>query len=314
VLTLSRREYDIKSLLGKVHIVTGGYSGIGLALVKCLFEKNATVYIAGRNKDKFNEADVSLKKEFPSSKGRIEFLQLDLADLSTIKASADEFLKKESRLDVLTNNAGVMSPPAGSVDAQGHELMMGTNVLGPWLFSESLLPILKSTAATAPTGSVRVTWAGSLLDFSPKGGVEFNEETGEPKLQPAQQANYGQSKAANALLASEFAQRHGSDGIISVGWNPGNMKTELGRHLSKIAWVLVQPLLYEPRFGAYTMLYAGWSSEIDMALNGSYVWPFGRRSVLRPDLLAAMKGKEDGGSGEAKRLWEWCVKECKEYL
>lgn len=303
----------LSSIPGKVHIVTGGYTGIGLALVKCLYQRNATVYIAGRNKEKFDKAVAGLKKDLPLSKGRIEFLKLDLADQSTIKASADEFLKKESRLDVLTNNAGVMSPPAKSVDAQGHELMMGTNVLGPWLFTQCLLPVLKSTAATAPAGTVRVTWAGSLIDFSPKGGVQFDEKTGQPKLHGAQQTNYIQSKAANAFLASEFARRYGRDGIISVGWNPGNLRTELGRYMGLVSKLLVQPLLYEAKFGAYTMLYAGWSSDIDASLNGAYVWPFGRMGVLKPDLLAAMKSKEDGGTGEAKRLWEWCEKECGKY-
>lgn len=294
--------------------MTGGYTGIGVVLVKYLYQKNATVYIAGRNKEKFDKAFAGLKKDVPSSKGRVEFLKLDLADQSTIKASADEFLKKESRLDVLTNNAGVMSPPVKSVDAQGHELMMGTNVLGPWLFTQCLLPVLKSTAATAPAGTVRITWAGSLIDFAPKGGVVFDEKTGEPTRQGAQQIIYAQTKAANAFLASEVARRYGRDGIISVGWNPGNLLTELGRHMNRIAFMLVRLIVYEAKFGAYTMLYAGWSSDIDASLNGAYVWPFGRMGILKPGLLAAMKSKEEGGTGEAKRLWEWCEKECGKYL
>jgi retinol dehydrogenase-12 len=297
-----------------VHIVTGGYTGIGLALVQILYAKNATIYVAGRDKGKFDKAIASLKDATPSSKGRIEFLKLDLADQSTVKASADEFLEKESRLDVLINNAGVMSPPPKSVDAHGHDLMMGTNVLGPWLFTQYLLPVLKSTAATAPSGTVRVVWLGSLLDFAEKGGVQFDEGTGQPKLHSAQQTNYMQSKVANAFLASEFAQRYGRDGIISVGVNPGNLKTELGRHKGAVFLLLVRPLLYEPKYGACTILYAGWSSDIDESMNGSYVWPFGRKAVLKPDLLAAMKSKEEGGTGEGKRLWEWCEKECGKYL
>jgi retinol dehydrogenase-12 len=88
--------------------VTGGYTGIGLALVKILYQKNATIYVAGRDEDKHDKAMADLKKAIPSSKGNIEFLKLDLADQSTIKASADMFLKKESRLDVLVNNAGIV--------------------------------------------------------------------------------------------------------------------------------------------------------------------------------------------------------------
>ena len=294
--------------------MTGGYTGLGLALSKVLYQKNATVYVAGRSKEKFDKALESVAKEAPSSHGKLEFIQLDLADQSTIKASADEFLKREKRLDVLVNNAGVMSPPIGSVDGQGHELMLGTNVLGPWLFTHYLLPVLKSTAVSSPPGTVRVIWAGSTLDFAPAGGVEFDENTDEPKRFPEQSKNYTQTKAANALLASEFALRYGKDGIISVGYNPGNMKTELGRHLGRIVILLLLLLVYDPRYGAYTMLYAGWSSDIDPSLNGAYVWPFGRLATLNPDLLAGMKSTEAGGTGKAQKLWEYCEKECGKYL
>jgi retinol dehydrogenase-12 len=207
-----------------------------------------------------------------------------------------------------------MSPPAKSVDAHGHDLMMGTNVLGPWLFTQYLLPVLKSTATTAPPGTVRVVWAGSLLDFAEKGGVQFDEETSHPKLHNDQQTNYMQSKVANAFLASEFASRYGGDGIISVGVNPGNIKTELGRHKGAVFMMLVKPLLYEPKFGAYSMLFAGWSTDIDLSMNGTYIWPFGRIAVLKPDLVAAMKSQEEGGTGEGKRLWDWCERECGRYL
>ena len=75
-----------------------------------MYRKNGTVYIAGRTKSKYDAAEKDIKGSLPNSKGRLEFLQLDLADLSTIKASAEEFISQEQRLDVLTNNAGVVSP------------------------------------------------------------------------------------------------------------------------------------------------------------------------------------------------------------
>lgn len=197
--------------------MSGGYSGIGYELVKILYRRNGIVYIAGRSPRKGSEAITRLKGEFPEAKGRLEFLQLDLSDLSTIKGSAHEFLSKEERLDVLTNNAGVGSPPAGSVNAQGHELQLGTNCLGPFLFTQLLLPILKKTAATSPEGSVRVTWAGSLTTetSAPPGGVSMGEG-GIPAVSSNQMTNYGQSKAGNVFIASEFARRYGRDGILSV--------------------------------------------------------------------------------------------------
>ena len=105
-------------IIPQVHIVTGGYAGVGLELTKILYQKNATIYAAGRSEGKAKKAIEAMKIEFANSTGKIEFLQLDLDDLSTIKRSAEEFLSKESRLDVLVNNAGVMVPPAGSKTKQ----------------------------------------------------------------------------------------------------------------------------------------------------------------------------------------------------
>lgn len=91
--------------------MTGGHSGCGLELVKILYSRNATVYLASRTSSKAQAAIEKLKLEYPASKGRLEFLKLDLSDLSTIKASAQEFMAKEDKLHVLTNNAGVNATP-----------------------------------------------------------------------------------------------------------------------------------------------------------------------------------------------------------
>lgn len=101
-------ENDLPSQSGRVFIVTGGYTGIGKELTKMLYGKDGTIYIAGRSKDKFDAAVQDIKSTV-KSQGRLEFLKLDLADLATIKGSAEEFLGREQRLDVLTNNAGVVS-------------------------------------------------------------------------------------------------------------------------------------------------------------------------------------------------------------
>lgn len=106
----------------QVFIVTGGYVGVGYALSKILYQRNGTVYVAGRSKEKAEKAISALQEEVYDSSGRLEFLQLDLADLPTVPKSAADFMSRESRLDVLVNNAGVMTPPAGSKTSQvsGH--------------------------------------------------------------------------------------------------------------------------------------------------------------------------------------------------
>lgn len=224
-------------------------------------------------------------------------------------------MAKETRLDVLTNNAGLMTPPEGSTTAQGFELQMGTNALGPFLFTMCLLPALRKTAQTAAPGSVRVTWAGSLgvEVYAPKGGIEFDENSGVPKVLGSR-LDYGQSKVANVLIASEFAKRFGRDGIISVCFNPGNLKSELQRHGSRAQNFFGNMLLYPPIYGDYTELYSDLSPDITAAQNGSYIWPWGCPGTLKEGLLDTLKSNSEGGNGKAEQFWLWCEKETKPYM
>jgi len=308
-------EKNLPDQTGKVHIVTGGYAGCGLELVKILYQHNATIYVAGRSKEKAGKSIQAVKAAFPDSKGRLEFLKVDLGDLTSIKPAAEEFMSKETRLDVLTNNAGVMTPPKGSKDSHGRELQLGTNCLGPYLFTELLVPVLQKTAKEAPTGTVRVTWASSSATYmSPKGGVEFGSD-GEPTpFWNDSGKAYAQAKAANCLLASEFANRYGKDGIISVSWNPGNLRSELQRHLGAVtAFFLDKLLLYPTIYGAYTELWSGWSPDLTASHNGAYIGPWGRVLDIRKDHVAAMKSQKEGGTGIAAKFWDWCDSTTKQY-
>ncbi|THU95617.1 NAD(P)-binding protein [Dendrothele bispora CBS 962.96] len=106
-------------MTGKVVIVTGGSAGIGKVTVKALLEKNATVYLAARNEKK--------SLDLP---GKGVFISLDLADLYSVKAAAQEFLRKETRLHILINNGGIMMTPKDQFSPQGYDLQFATNVLG----------------------------------------------------------------------------------------------------------------------------------------------------------------------------------------
>lgn len=202
-----------------------------------------------------------------------------------------------------------MSPPVGSEGAQGHELQMVTNTLGPWMFTMALLPLLQKTAAMSPAGAVRVTWSGSLASYAaPRGGVEFDAR-GEPVAWGIRGKDYAQTKACNVLLAHEFARRfgEGDNGVVSLCWNPGNLKTELQRHQLWWEVLLAWPLLFHQRWGAYTLLFAGWSEEAATEeRNGTYVLPWGRFGVPRRDL-------KDGANGNAVKFWEWCESVSKKY-
>lgn len=96
-------EENLPDQSGRVFIVTGGYTGVGYELSRILYNANGTVYVAGRSADKGTKALEGIKAAVPNSGGKLEFLKVDLADLTTVKPAVGEFLTKESRLDVSSN-------------------------------------------------------------------------------------------------------------------------------------------------------------------------------------------------------------------
>lgn len=306
-------EKNLPDQTGKVFIVTGSSSGVGKELAQILYSHNAKVYVAARSQEKSTEAIESIKTAFPESKGELVFLHLDLDDLTTIKKSAEDFLSKETKLDVLWNNAGVMVPPQGSKTKQGYELQLGTNNVAPFLFTNLLTPLLVSTAKVSPPGAVRVVWVSSSAAeaFSPVNGVDMNNL--DYKTDKGAWHKYGVSKAGNVLHSHEYAKRHGGDGIISVSLNPGNLKTSLQRHVPGWQAALFSFLIHTPIHGAYTELFAGLSPDVTPEKNGAWIVPWGRFAPLRKDLEAASKTEAEGDSSVAAKFWDWTEEQVKPY-
>ncbi|SPO01770.1 related to Oxidoreductase, short-chain dehydrogenase [Cephalotrichum gorgonifer] len=313
-------EDTIPDLHGKVYIVTGANSGVGLEVARILYSKHAKVYVAARSEEKAKDAIKAIKDSHPDANGQLTFLKLDLADLTTISQSANEFLSKENKLHVLFNNAGVMRPPNGSVTPQGYELQLGVNNVGTFMFTKLLTPILAQTVKSEQAGSVRVVWvssAGAEHASHKPGGVPIDElEKGDYQHEGKWDFyKYGVSKAGNYLHGAEYARRYGGDGIISVPLNPGNLNTELYRSMNPLLRaILKHVILYPNVYGAYTELFAGLSPEVMMEKSGSWVVPWGRFKGLRADLVAATRTKEEGGSGIGRRFWEWTEEQIKPFL
>lgn len=302
-------EANLPSQKGKVFMVTGGASGVGLELCTILYQAGGKVYLAGRSEANAQEAISKIKALPTTSPGELVFLLLSLHDLTTIKPAVEAFTASEPRLDVLFNNAGVSLPPRGSVSAQGHELQMATNCLGHYLLTQLLLPTLLRTAETTSPASVRVIWTSSLVvDFSaPKCGINISSLTNPYQ---DQQKNYVTTKTGNWFLASALAAHVGSKGILSVTQNPGNLKTPLLRHAPWILGFVTSPLLHKAKMGAYTELWSGLSEDLGIEDGGRYILPWGRvHPSPRPELLAALKTEEEGGTGNAGIFMEYCEKQ-----
>ncbi|KAJ5768884.1 short-chain dehydrogenase [Penicillium odoratum] len=296
-------EKNVPDQSGKVFIVTGANSGVGAELAKILYGQNATVYIGARSKEKAMDAIEEIKTAHPDSTGRLVFLQLDLSDLTTIQRSADEFLAAESRLDVLWLNAGVMMPPQGSKTKQGYELQLGTNNLGHFLFVKYLHDILKKTALTAPKASVRVIWvSSSAILMAPKPAIDFDNM--DYHQEESAMKKYARSKAGNVIHCAEYAKRTAGDGVLSLCLNPGNLKSGLQRHMSRVQGFLTNLILYPAINGAYTELYAGLSADITEEQNASFVAPWGRVIPIRQDLYDPEL---------TKKYWEWSEEQVQGY-
>ncbi len=171
-----------------------------------------------------------------------------------------------------------------------------------------LLPTLLKTSETDPA---RVAWAASIVVDAqiPTGGVTMEELA---STSPDQQANYARSKLGNWLLAAALAHEVGGENtgrLLSVAYNPGNLKTNLTRHMPLWMPLLVSPLLYHARYGAYTTLWAGLSPDLRLEHGGSYIVPWGRlHPGPRADLVPATRSPADGGTGLALQFKEFCDK------
>lgn len=305
-------EKSVPDLAGRVFIVTGGSSGIGYELSKILYGAGGKVYMLSRTKSNIEEAIKKIQSEVQATEdkavGSLEYIHMDLEDLASVQAAAKEFVSKESRIDVLFNNAGVAHHPHRKTK-QGIEIHLGINSVGHFLLTKLLLPLLTITAKSCPPNSIRVVWPASIMceTTAPKGGVLVDQLD---NLAPNTDENYAAAKTANWYAASEFAKRIGRDtGVVNIAGNPGSYVTNTWRTTPWFLYYPFLPLLRKPVHGAYTYLWMAFSGDVDMdeAVAGRYGTCDGRwHPGQREDLLLGLKTKEDGGTGQAKAFFDWC--------
>ncbi|KAI0966402.1 hypothetical protein F4678DRAFT_293173 [Xylaria arbuscula] len=308
-------EKNISSLAGKVYVVSGANTGVGKEVARILYSKNARVYVTARSQEKGTQAIDDIKKATPSSNGTLALVLLDLADLIQVKASAQQILEKEKEINVLFNNAGVMSISGDRTTVQGYEEQLGVNNVGTHLFTKLLTPALVKAAQTQAPGSVRIVWVSSSAaetPQSPKGGIPMQNLDYHQKADNF--TKYAISKAGVFYQTTEFARRHQADGIASLPVHPGLLNTELFRNAPAVVeWLFKLLFTYPPVNGAYSELFAGLSPEVTMARSGSWVVPWGRFMDIRQDLDQGTRTKEEGGTGIAKQFWEWNDKQVQPY-
>ncbi|THH10679.1 hypothetical protein EW146_g8297 [Bondarzewia mesenterica] len=316
----------IPDLSNRIAIVTGGNTGIGKETVRALLSHNARVYLAARDPLKAQLAIDDLKSD--TGKDTLYFLECDLADMKSVARAAETFLSKEHELHMLFNNGGVMWTDVSQLTKDGYDLQFGTNCLGHALLTLRLIPALLAGARSSPDAKARVVTTASLaayLDVIHWGTFRPGPE--RDKLDTY--ALYNQSKHANVVFAKELARRYGDKGIVSTSVNPGNLKTELQRHMDPISRFFTNAVAYQQNlvlypvpYGALTQLYAGTSPE-SVNLNGKVRIPLPFLSSppdsfkLRPQFLVpwarVAECRPEASDPEiGKRLWEYIEQETKD--
>jgi NAD(P)-dependent dehydrogenase (short-subunit alcohol dehydrogenase family) len=186
--------HRIPGLGGRLAVVTGGNTGLGLATARELAKAGADVVLAVRSTRRGATAAADIRQAAPRS--RVDVHRLDLADLSSVGDFADRFLDEYPALDLLINNAGIMAPPRRTT-ADGFESQFGTNHLGHFALTGRLLPAL-----TAATAARVVTVSSGLYSL---GRLDFRDL--QSKRHYGRMRAYANSKLANLLFSAELDRR-----------------------------------------------------------------------------------------------------------
>lgn len=288
---MKQKKWDIDNIAdqkGRVAIVTGSSSGIGFETARVLARKNATVIVAVRNLLKGRAAVDKIVSE--SQNADITVMELDLADLASVRKFALEFKENYSRLDLLINNAGVMVPPHTQT-RDGFELQFGTNHLGHFALTGLLIDLLKQTpnSRVVNVSSAAHTW----------GNLDFDDLHWEKRKYKKWQA-YGDSKIANLYFTYALQQKlvNGSSNVTVAAAHPGWTATELQRNAlltSALNFIFAQKI----EMGALPTLYAATAPGVKGAV---YYGPSGFREMRGyPKKVSSVPLSHD--SEIAEKLW-----------
>jgi len=293
---------DITDLTGKVILVTGGNNGLGKETILQLAKHNPhKIFMASRTESKARDAIASIRSQI-SQDVDIEYLPLDLASLLSIKKAADQVAARTDRLDILVLNAGIMAVPSAKT-AAGQEIQLGTNHVGHFLLTKSLLPTLDNTAKKYNPDVRIISLSSAAWQMAPN--IDTIVST-DKLLAQKPWTCYGASKAANIMFAAELARR--CPQFTSVSLHPGMIKTDLYtpnlevNPFVRYGSLLMGGLIFQTiEAGALNQLWLSAGARKDEIKNGQFYTPVGK---VHSNTWAT-------NAGAGKRLWEWTEKELK---
>jgi retinol dehydrogenase 12 len=267
---------------GRVCVVTGATHGVGLATARALAALGATVVVHGRDLTRARAVAEDVVRETGNREVRVA--QADFAELAQVRRLAQE-LDALPRLDVLINNAGMMSAARGR-SVEGYDLTFAVNHLAPFLLTNLLLPKLKSSAPARVIVVASEAHRRASLDFADLMNASVSG------LLPA----YARSKLANVLFARALAARLAGSGVTVDALHPGLVYSNLFHRSAALRMVLgtlVRPFMLSPEQGARTSVYLATAPELAGQSGGYY--RDCRRVAPSPAALS---------EADASRLWQ----------
>jgi NAD(P)-dependent dehydrogenase (short-subunit alcohol dehydrogenase family) len=275
------------SLAHQIILVTGATSGIGKVTAQTLAQRGAHVVLLGRSAEKAERTQQEIKAA--AGHNKVDILLCDLSDLNQVRKAAAEFNEQYPRLDVLVNNAGLLFGKQRQLSAQGYEMTLATNYLGPFLLTALLLDRLRQSPAARV-----INVASMAYRYAKPNLADLNQEREYGFMR-----QYGNTKLYNILFTQELARRLRSHGIVNVVTNslhPGVIASNFGDNAQ--GWIakltkLLRPFMISPEQGAQTTLYLA-TDEAVGHISGGF---FAKQQAI------AVKHPFTKPS-EAQQLWE----------
>lgn len=223
----------------KTIVITGANTGIGFATAKQFIQHGHHVVLACRNMEKTAEAQHHLQSIInKSGTGKVESIQLDLNSLSSVQQTANEVLSRFDKIDVLVNNAGLMTPYLETT-VDGFEKHMGVNYLAHYLWTLKLLPLVKKSDAG------RIIHLASLMHLG--GSIQFDQFFAKDIKKFNGVKAYANSKLANLLFSHALAEELKGSTVTSNALHPGGVVSDIYRELPTYQYLAIRLFLISPK-------------------------------------------------------------------
>ncbi|CAF3472459.1 unnamed protein product [Fusarium graminearum] len=302
-LQIVKDEGVVNKLSDKVVLITGATSGVGIEIARALLETGAKIFLTVRSLERAKTiVDDIMSKS--STNNSIELLQMELDSMDSVRNAAEEFKKRNDKLNIIVTNAGIIGPETRTLTKDGFELTFATNHLGNFLLFQLLKPLLLASAS--PEFCSRVVIVSSLrhrmqdVNFDDLDSKNYERMTA-----------YGQSKLASIWMANHITRLYGSQNLFATSVHPGLIFTPAAKALPSFYWDMLRNdpkqavIIKSAEQGAATTVWAAIGKQWE-GRGGKYLEDVSVRDVAPnvPDVNIPGPSKEAYNPVGEERLWK----------